>query len=146
MRHKPFRTLVTWPYPIRKIHGLSLEHAVKLGASGVTDTQAMLELGRTASQRATLAEKTGIPLAVIAALAGVSDLGRLSAMTPAVAHLLVESGITSLRRLMEGDPQTLAEQVAACNCEHFILRATPDAAKLRAYQVEAARLPHILDI
>ena len=73
----------------------------------ITDTQEMLEAGKTPKLRAALSKRTGIPGAVIMELIRLSDLSRIKAVKNVRARLYHDAGIDTVEKLAKWNPEKL---------------------------------------
>ena len=87
------------PFKLKNFRGVKAKHAEILKKHGITDTEKMLEAGKTRKQRKELTKKTGLPDDVILELVKLSDLARLPGVKGIRARLYHDSGLDSTDKL-----------------------------------------------
>ncbi|MCZ7543451.1 MAG: DUF4332 domain-containing protein [Anaerolineae bacterium] len=101
------------PFRLREFRGVDPACVARLEAAGVRDVRQMLAAGRTAGERAALAEKTGVPEAAILELVKLSDLARIPGVKGTRARLYYDAGVDTLDKLAAWEPEALRAMVGA---------------------------------
>ena len=89
------------------------QHFARLKQHKVANSYTMLEAARTAGDRKTLVEKTGVPEDIILDFVHRADVSRLPYVSGSVVRMLWTIGIRSLRELRDSDPDALFERTVA---------------------------------
>jgi len=102
-------------YRIVDIEGIGPQYAEKLTAAGIKTAAALLENAASKKQRTALAEKTGIPAALILKWTNHADLYRISGVGPQYAELLEAAGVDTVKELSHRVPANLAAKMKEVN-------------------------------
>ncbi|MHA2429214.1 MAG: DUF4332 domain-containing protein [Candidatus Hermodarchaeia archaeon] len=94
-------------FRIRDFRGVNEDYVGKLEAVGIRDVEQMRQQGATPTQRADLAEKTGIPEESILVFVRLSDLARLPGVKAIRTRLYYDAGIDTLEKMAKWDPVAL---------------------------------------
>jgi predicted flap endonuclease-1-like 5' DNA nuclease len=124
---------------------ISTAEADALAKGGVTTTLALLEAVTTQTKRASLAKKTGLPLARIDALAAQVDLIRIEGIGPGVVRLMQASGVAHSRALATADASALHAKLTAVNASAKILGVIPPEGLVAAWISKAKSLPQAVE-
>jgi hypothetical protein len=92
---------------LKDIKGVNQEYVGLLREMSITNTQEMLEAGKTAKLRAALSKRTGIPGAAIMELVRLSDISRIKAVKNVRARLYHDAGIDTVEKLAKWDSEKL---------------------------------------
>jgi hypothetical protein len=137
--------IIRKPFLIKEFRGVDPEVAKKLAAIGIKHIKHMLEAGKTADQRAVLAEDSGIEEAVILELVKLSDLARIPGIKGIRARLYYDAGIETPQKMAGWDPEEMRE-----HCSAFVERTgfkgiAPLPAEIRFSIAKARKLPAIIE-
>jgi len=94
-------------FPLRQFRGVDTEHTDRLSASGIRFARDLQKEGRTPHARQDIANRTGVPLAVVEELVRLSDLARITGLKGIRARLYLDAGVTSVADLATRDPEQL---------------------------------------
>lgn len=94
-------------FRLRDFLGIDTTHVEKLEALGIRDVHQMRTRGRTPDQRRELSIKTDVPEEVILELVKLSDLARLPGVKGIRARLYFNTGIDTVEKIAEQNPDTL---------------------------------------
>jgi len=130
-------------YKIIDIEGVGEAYAAKLQAAGIETAEDLLEAGLTEVGRETIAQRTGIPQALINRWVNHSNLFRIDGVGPQFAELLDASGVTSVEMLRSCNAEELEKKLLATNEARRLTRRVPSAKELQkiidcSKQVETA--------
>jgi hypothetical protein len=99
-------------FKLREFRGVDPASIEKLEAHGIKSAEQMLVVGRTASQRAALAQETGVPPEAILELVRLSDLARLPGVKGIRARLYYEAGVDSVEKMAGWEAEALLKMTA----------------------------------
>jgi predicted flap endonuclease-1-like 5' DNA nuclease len=117
------------------------DEGMRLRRAKVKDTRRLYQKTyKSPESVARLARKAGIAPERLARLAAISDLSRLWRVTPRVASLMVDAGVTSMGELARRDPEALGQRVAALNAQSKKTMNLPGRAELAGWIKDARRL------
>lgn len=121
------------------IPNLTPEAAAALSEAKIKDTRRLYQKTLPAKgQRAAFVTKTGLSKAQVDRLAAVSDLCRLYKVTPAVAHLLNLSGVSSIKALAgQPDPGNLANEITRINMSRRVTENLPTKREVAGWITDA---------
>ncbi len=94
-------------FRIRDFRGVNEDYVGKLEAVGIRDVEQMRQHGATPTQRANLAEKTGVPEESISEFVKLSDLARLPGVKAIRARLYYDAGIDTLDKMARWDSEAM---------------------------------------
>jgi hypothetical protein len=97
------------PVPLNKFSGISPDHLASLSARGIKNSRHLFEYWVEKKNIQKLAEETCIPLDPLRELIGLSDLVRAYGVGPAFAKILYDTGIHSIRDLLNYSPAQVVE-------------------------------------
>lgn len=127
---------------LRSIEGDAF--AGKLRAAGVRSTDALLQMGTTASGRKALAAKSGTtPQAILKAVNTV-DLYRIKGVGHDFAELLEAAGVESVPQLAKRNAAHLTAQLAEICRQRRIERGVPSQKMVAGWTAQAKALPRIV--
>ena len=110
-----------------------------LSDAKIKDTRGLYQKSRKgAEHRAKLATRTGLPQGQVDRLAAIADLCRLYKVTPRVAHLMNESGVSSIQALAgHPDAGALTEELAAMNKSRPVTENLPTKREVAGWMKDA---------
>lgn len=123
---------------------VTTQEADALAKAGVATTLALLQEVGTADKRKALAQKSGIPVDRLEALAHQVDLIRFDGIGPSMVKLLQASGIQNSRALASADATSLHAQIVAANDANKIAPVVPQPGLVAEWVAAAKRLPQVV--
>lgn len=98
-------------YRLKDFRGVRAEIAEKLASAGIKTAKQMLAAGKTKTERQKLAEETGVQVEYILELVKLSNLARIPGVKQVRARLYYDSGLETLEKIAEWDPQEMREML-----------------------------------
>lgn len=95
------------PFKLRDFRGVDPEYIDRLHQVGIKYAAQMVSAGKTAADRASLAQRTGIPQEVVLELVKLSDLARLPGVKGIRARLYYDAGVDSVEKMARCEPEAL---------------------------------------
>ena len=133
------------PFRLRDFRGVDPKQVSALEAVGIKHTGQILQAGKTAEKRRTLAKEVGIPLDLLTELVKLSDLARIPGMKGIRARLYYNAGVDTLHKLSGWDPRELhlmlADFVERTNFEGI----APQPAEVLYSITTAQNLPRLVE-
>jgi hypothetical protein len=137
--------ITTKPAALKDFLGVDPADLAALAAEGIHHAGHMMAAGRTAADRETLSERTGVPLDRILELVKLSDLSRLRGVRGIRARLYVDAGIDTVAKMAEWEPEALRRKIVEF-VERTGFEGVPTLpAEARATVAEARRLPQVIE-
>jgi hypothetical protein len=99
-------------FKMADVKGVSPDHASKLLAAGVENTDEMMRVWNDPGLRASVCSKCGIDEAQLTRLVSIARMARMKGVGPKYAELLVTAGITGRRSLSTYTSSTLQKRLA----------------------------------
>lgn len=96
---------------VNDIRGIAAQVADALKAHGVNDSDQLLAMSKTPSDRAALSEKLGISSAELLNLANRADLARVKGVGRVYADVLEMAGVDTVKELATRNPDNLHEKL-----------------------------------
>jgi hypothetical protein len=96
-------------FQLKDFRGVNQAYVELLAKAGIGDVAQMLEAGKDAKSRESLAKETGVPEEMIFELVKLSDLARISGLKGIRARLYYDAGYDTLEKLAECQPEPLRE-------------------------------------
>ena len=127
-----------------EIEGIGATYAGKLQAAGIETVEALLAKGATPTNRADLAQLTGISPTLILEWINHADLFRINGVAEEYADLLEEAGVDSVPELATRNPENLHQKLAQVNEQKKLVRQVPSAAQVSAWIDQAKTLPRVV--
>lgn len=133
------------PFQLKNFRGVSPENVKKLAAVGITNTEQMLEAGKTIGDRQELSERAGIPLDALVEFVKLSDLARIPGVKSTRARLYYDAGVDTAEKMAEWDPDALRTMLTEF-VERTGFDGIPPTPKEAESTVETAqKLPKIVE-
>ena len=116
------------PVPLSGFPEIDAEYIVALKEVGLNNSKQLFEQAQSKERFLEILEKTGMPESVLLELFQLSNLVRIWGAGPVFARILYESGIRSVRKFLEKDPEPTFETLRDLNQErvytsaHFTLQ------------------------
>lgn len=127
------------------IEGIGPAYAEKLGAAGVTTTDALLKAGADAAGRKALAEKSGLPAKQILGWVNRADLTRIKGVGSEYADLLEAAGVDTVPELAQRKAENLHARMEQLNAEKKLVRVLPTADQVAGWVAQAKELPRVIE-
>jgi predicted flap endonuclease-1-like 5' DNA nuclease len=131
-------------YSISEIEGIGPVYAEKLGAVGISTTEAYLERAKDPKGRKALAEETGIDAARILKWANMADLMRISGVGEEYSELLEAAGVDTVKELKHRNAENLAAKMAEVNETKKLVRQVPGESQVTKWVEQAKELPPMM--
>lgn len=128
-------------YAISGIGGIDPALAEGLRALRIRTTARLLDAGRHAKGRKTLAQETGISAKQILQLVNKADLMRVKGIGDEYTALLRAAGVDTLRELRLREPRQLARKMAAANAKHNLVQLLPSEKAIERWIGQAKAMP-----
>lgn len=100
------------PFKLKDFLGVDPTVAEALAAQQIKTAEQMLAAGCSKAGRRALAEATGLPEQILLELVQLSDLARLPGVKGIRACLYHDSGVTSIQKMAECEPEALLRLTA----------------------------------
>jgi predicted flap endonuclease-1-like 5' DNA nuclease len=118
---------------IEKIHGIDPVIAARLRNAGVTTTKALLKAAGTRKGRREIAQRAGIPDALLLRFVNHADLMRINGIGWQISYLLEEAGVDSVPELAHRNAVNLRKQLQEANQRLNVVRQIPSADRVCAW-------------
>jgi predicted flap endonuclease-1-like 5' DNA nuclease len=130
---------------IENVEGIGPEIGGKLRACGIEDSDRLLAETKTAKQRKTLAEKSGISEKLVLKYANMVDLYRINGVGKEYAELLEASGVDTVPELARRTPAELHKKLEAVDKAKKLTKRIPTEAEVSKWVAQAKTLPRALE-
>lgn len=137
--------LIMANYKIEEVEGIGPVFGEKLRAANVSNTDALLEAGKSPKSRKELAEKTEISEKQILKFVNMVDLFRISGVGSEFAQLLEVSGVDTVPELAQRNAANLTLKMAEVNAEKSLTRRVPTEAEVEGWVKQAGELPRMIE-
>jgi len=124
-------------HKMNEFTGIDQNEITKLREAGIEDTDDMKRLWAEEPKRASMVEKTGIPMDRFTKLVSMARLGRLKFVQPKFVEVLVAAGIDGPKSLFEFTPESLVKRLGDVVAEKKLTSAVPTLAEIQAWFVDA---------
>jgi predicted flap endonuclease-1-like 5' DNA nuclease len=135
----------TSTYPIEDVEGVGKAYGQRLRGLGIETTQDLIERGRRAEDRRSIASSISIDEEAILQWTSISDLMRVGGVHSQFSELLEASGVASVQDLAQKDPKTLAATMADVNAREARTHAVPSAETVAHWVDRAKTLPSLIE-
>jgi predicted flap endonuclease-1-like 5' DNA nuclease len=98
---------------VNEIRGIAEQVADALKAHGVNDSDHLLAMAKTPTDRTALSQKLGISTAEVLNLANRADLARVKGIGRVYADLLEMAGVDTVKELATRNPDNLHEKLVS---------------------------------
>ena len=129
---------------LARIEGIGPTYAEKLGKTGITTTEALLEKGATVNGRHEISEMTGISEEKVLRWVNLSDLFRVKGIGEEYSDLLEAAGVDTVPEMAQRNPKNLYEMLTTVNEEKNLVRQVPSQTTVEAWIENAKTLPKII--
>ena len=131
-------------YKIIDVEGIGNVYAEKLKAAGISDSEQLLDKGKTKKGREELAEATGISSKLILTWVNHADLYRINGVGPQFAELLEASGVDTVKEFARRNAENLVEKMKEVNDQHKRVGRVPSVAEVQRMIEQAKELPGVI--
>ncbi len=131
-------------YKIEQVEGIGAAYAAKLNEAGVKTTEQLLEKCATKSDRAKMAEATGISEKLILKWTNHADLFRVNGIAGQFAELLEAAGVDTVKEFRHRVPANLQSKLVEVNEAKNICNRVPSVAELEKMIAQANELEPII--
>ena len=125
---------------IDEIEGIGSAYGTKLEATGISNTDDLLERCGSAKGRKAVAEETDISAKLLLTWANHADLMRISGIGPQNAELLEAVGVDTVKELRTRNADNLAVKMTEINEQKQLTKATISAKKTADWVAKAKEL------
>ena len=126
------------------IEGIGDVYAGKLGAVGITTTEALLEAGKSPHGREELSEKSGISDHLILEWVNRADLFRVKGVGEEYSDLLEAAGVDTVPELAQRNPANLWAKLGEVNKEKKLVRRLPSQGQVADRVSQAKDMPRVI--
>jgi predicted flap endonuclease-1-like 5' DNA nuclease len=123
---------------VEKIHGIDPVIAARLRNAGITTTNALLKAAGTRRGRREIAQRSGVPDALLLRFVNHADLMRINGIGWQISCLLEEAGVDSVPELAHRNPVNLRRQLTEANQRLKVVRQIPSVERVGVW-IEVAR-------
>lgn len=127
------------------IEGIAEVYSSKLGAIGISTTEALLKKGTTPAGRKEIAAKSGISGKLILEWLNRADLFRIRGVAEEYSDLLEAAGVDSVPELAQRKPENLYQKLVETNEAKSLVRKLPSQGQVSDWVEQAKRLPRVLE-
>jgi hypothetical protein len=129
---------------LKEIQGVSSDHLEKMAAIGIADVKGILVAGRTKEEREELSRRSGILLDDVLELVKLADLTRIVDIKGVRVRLLYATGVDTIEKVANYDPERLRERIIDVNVEKQILKRHPTLGETTYWVAQAKALPKVV--
>ena len=132
-------------YPIKDIEGIGDVYKGKLNDVGITNTNQLLERGKTPGGRKELEDSTGIGHKLILEWVNLADLMRIKGVAEEYSDLLEEAGVDTVKELRNRRADNLYQQIKETNEKKNLVRRLPSEKSVADWIDQAKNLPPVVE-
>jgi predicted flap endonuclease-1-like 5' DNA nuclease len=132
-------------YPIKDIEGIGDVYKEKLNKIGITNTNQLLNRGKTPKGRKELEDSSGIGHKLILEWVNLSDLMRIKGVAEEYSDLLEEAGVDTVKELRNRKADNLYEKMKETNEAKNLVRRLPSPKSVANWVEQAKKLPPIVE-
>lgn len=132
-------------YAIEDIEGIGPAFGKRLRDMGIEATQDLVDRGRTAGERKSIAGRISVDDEAITQWTRMADLMRVAGVRIQFSELLEASGVPSVQDLARQDPERLASRMAEVNARDARTRTVPSAGTVARWIEHAKTLPSLIE-
>lgn len=129
---------------LKMVEGIGDAYAQKLQDAGVATTDSLLEMGATPQGRKSIAERSGIPIALILRWVNHVDLYRINGVGEEFADLLEAAGVDTVPELAQRIPENLYQKMMTVTEEENRVRQLPSETQISSWVEQAKKLPRMI--
>ncbi len=131
-------------YKIADIEGIGNTYAHILEEIGITHVEDFLASCRTPTDRKNLADRVGVPSAIVLKWANLADMFRIEGVAEEWSELLREVGVHTVMQLAQRNPRKLYSEIEHHDASR-IVRQKPTDEQVEEWVDNARRLPRSLE-
>jgi uncharacterized protein DUF4332 len=124
-------------HKMNEFTGIDQNEITKLREAGIENTDDMKRVWAEEPKRASMVEKSGIPMDRFTKLVSMARLGRLKFVEPKFVEVLVAAGVDGPKSLFEFTPETLVKRLGEVVAEKKLTCDVPTLVEIQAWFVEA---------
>ena len=134
-------------YPLRfsQFKEFDPEYIKKLASIGITNTDQILDAGRTENDREELSKKAVVPLEVILKMVKFADITRIGAISKVNSRVFFEAGADTVENFSKWDPEELLKKASEVIEKRGIMKKPPRLGEVSFYINDAKKLPRIIE-
>lgn len=132
-------------YAIEDIEGIGPAFGKRLRDMGIETTQNLVDRGRNAADRKSIAERISVDDEAITQWTRMADLMRVAGVRIQFSELLEASGVPSVQDLARQDAEKLAAKMAEVNTRDARTRTVPSAGTVARWIEHARILPTLIE-
>lgn len=132
-------------YKIEEVEGIGPVFGEKLRSQGVSNTDALLNVGKSPMGRKELAAKTDISEKQILKFVNMVDLFRINGVGSEYAELLEVSGVDTVPELAQRNAENLTKKMEEVNAEKNLTKRVPSLSEVEAWVKQASELPRQIE-
>jgi predicted flap endonuclease-1-like 5' DNA nuclease len=129
---------------LAEIEGVGEAYAKKLGALGISTTEALLDKGASPKGRKEIAEKSGISEKLVLKWLNRADLARVKGIGGEYADLLEAAGVDTVPGLAQRNGANLHGKLVEVNEAKKLVRKVPAESQVTDWIDQAKKLPRVL--
>lgn len=129
---------------IEKIHGIDPVVAARLRNAGITTTNALLKAAGTRRGRREIAQRAGVPDALLLRFVNHADLMRINGIGWQISYLLEEAGVDSVPELAHRNAANLRKQLQEANLRLNVVRQIPSIDRVGAWIATARSMTAVV--
>lgn len=132
-------------YKIEDVEGIGPTYGQKLRDAGITNTDQLLDAGKTKKGRAELAQKTGISESLVLKWVNMVDLYRINGIGSEYSELLEAAGVDTVKELKHRVPANLTQKITEVNTQKNLTRRVPAESVVADWIEQAKKLPGVVE-
>ena len=132
-------------YPIKDIEGIGDVYKKKLNDIGITNTNQLLNRGKTPKGRKELEDSSGIGHKLILEWVNLSDLMRIKGVAEEYSDLLEEAGVDTVKELRNRKADNLFDKIKETNEAKNLVRRLPSPKSVANWIEQAKKLPPMIE-
>lgn len=131
--------------PIGELRGSSDDLIAKLKEQHISDSDQLLEAGKTAAGRKSLAAACGCDTRTILELVDRADLARIKGVGGAYSDLLEKAGVDTVKELRNRRPDNLHAKILEINGDGQVTKQPPSADMVADWVAQAKELAPMIE-
>ena len=132
-------------YPIKDIEGIGDVYKEKLNNIGITNTNQLLNRGKTPKGRKEIEDSSGIGHKLILEWVNLSDLMRIKGVAEEYSDLLEEAGVDTVKELRNRKADNLYDKIKETNEAKNLVRRLPSPKSVANWIEQAKNLPPMIE-
>jgi len=126
---------------LKNLDSLGADAIASLRAAGIRTSDKLLEAAKSAKDRKSLSQRTGIEPRQLLRFANLADKLRVKGLGSGYAELLCRVGVDTVRELKYRNPKKLAEAMRKENEKRKLVRLVPTEKAVGRWVEAAKKLP-----